>query len=375
MDEGVIPVIDMWAPIVPARDVMAYVGAHFPPPQLGYLRVFWKDTPSLALFRRIAEQLACDDAQVLAALDAAHITRALITGFDEASTGGTAFVTNDVVAAVAARHPDRFLPFAGADIVRGAAAVERRGALGARARISRPQSAPVHDQCPGGRSPLLPAAALRPEFMNHSGSSRGTRPPRRWARAARRVIARERSARSVEGRRRGCANRRTAGGRAVRADAQREARGEAPPPEVVHGGGDHAEQRRGMGRRDHIEVAASRNVLNQALDTPQEVVEHRGIHGAREAEHRLAQAIDGVPEAHADRVFHAVAQKSNGSASGPSRYAVGSGVARARLPARQFHTARRADDAPTFHRVRIRPPRRPCASRIHPNTRRSPDRS
>jgi len=48
----IIPAIDMWAPIVPARDVMAYVGEHFPPPQLGYLRVFWKGEPSLDTFRR-----------------------------------------------------------------------------------------------------------------------------------------------------------------------------------------------------------------------------------------------------------------------------------------------------------------------------------
>ena len=119
----IIPAIDMWAPIVPARDVMAYVGEHFPPPQLGYLRVFWKGEPSLDTFRTIARTVAPDDEQILAGLDAAHITRALITGFDAASTGGTAFVTNAVVAAVAKRHPERFIPFAGADIMRGVDAV------------------------------------------------------------------------------------------------------------------------------------------------------------------------------------------------------------------------------------------------------------
>jgi hypothetical protein len=120
---GIIPAIDMWAPIVPARDVMAYVADHFPPPQLGYLRVFWKGEATLETFRALAHSIACDDADVIAGLDAAHITRTLITGFDEATTGGTAFVTNDVVAAVAERHPDRFIPFAGADIMRGADAV------------------------------------------------------------------------------------------------------------------------------------------------------------------------------------------------------------------------------------------------------------
>jgi len=47
----------------------------------------------------------------------------LITGFDEATTGGTTFITNESVAAIADRHPDRFIPFAGVDIMRGAAAV------------------------------------------------------------------------------------------------------------------------------------------------------------------------------------------------------------------------------------------------------------
>lgn len=118
-----IPAIDMWAPIVPARDVMAYVQDHFPLPQLGYLRVFWKGNPSPEMFRDLCRSIACDDAQMLAMLDAAHITRTLITGFDEASTGGTTFVTNEVVAAVADRHPQRFIPFAGADIMRGSEAV------------------------------------------------------------------------------------------------------------------------------------------------------------------------------------------------------------------------------------------------------------
>jgi hypothetical protein len=33
-----IPAIDMWAPIVPAHEVMAHIVDHFPPPPLGDLR-------------------------------------------------------------------------------------------------------------------------------------------------------------------------------------------------------------------------------------------------------------------------------------------------------------------------------------------------
>ena len=118
-----IPAIDMWAPIVPARAVMAHVADHFPLPQLGYLRVFWKGEPTVETLRRAAAAMATDDADIIAMLDAAHVTRTLITGFDEASTGGTCFIPNPLVAELAARHPSRFIPFAGADILRGADAV------------------------------------------------------------------------------------------------------------------------------------------------------------------------------------------------------------------------------------------------------------
>jgi predicted TIM-barrel fold metal-dependent hydrolase len=114
-----LPAIDMWAPVVPAREIMEYMADHFPEPQLGYLRVFWKGEASPAAFRRMALSLAVDDAGVLSALDQANVRRALITGFDETSTGGTAFVSNESVAAIAVRHPDRFLPFVGVDIMRG----------------------------------------------------------------------------------------------------------------------------------------------------------------------------------------------------------------------------------------------------------------
>lgn len=118
-----IPVIDMWAPIVPTRELMAHMADHFPEPQLGYIRVFWGQQPTLETVRRIVVSLASDDATILASLDAAGIARALITGFDEASTGGTTFVPNALVAAAAERHPDRFIPFVGVDIMRGSAAV------------------------------------------------------------------------------------------------------------------------------------------------------------------------------------------------------------------------------------------------------------
>jgi len=117
------PAIDMWAPLVPSREIAADMAAGFPEAQLGYLRVFWKREPTLAEARAAARAMARDDGEILADLDAAGVSHALITGFDEASSAGTTFIRNESVAAVAERHPGRFIPFAGADILRGAPAL------------------------------------------------------------------------------------------------------------------------------------------------------------------------------------------------------------------------------------------------------------
>jgi predicted TIM-barrel fold metal-dependent hydrolase len=117
------PVIDMWAPIVPSREIAAHASQHFPEAMLGYLRVFFRREPTLESARRMIGALASDDGPILAALDEADVAWSLITGFDEKSTAASTFVSNESVAALAERHPGRFLPFAGADVMRGAAAV------------------------------------------------------------------------------------------------------------------------------------------------------------------------------------------------------------------------------------------------------------
>jgi hypothetical protein len=97
---------------------------HFPERMLGYLRIFFKQTPTreqiaqLGAFQQTEEQL-------LAALDAAAITRSLITGFDEATSAGDTFMTNDVIAPLAEKYPDRFIPFAGVDVFKGMEAVRQ----------------------------------------------------------------------------------------------------------------------------------------------------------------------------------------------------------------------------------------------------------
>jgi predicted TIM-barrel fold metal-dependent hydrolase len=113
------PVIDMWAPILPVPEVMQHVAKHFPREMAGYLRVFRKQEPRPESFGETAEQLVLSEEAVLAALDQAGITRSLITGFDEWSSVHETFIPNELVAPLAERHPDRFVPFAGIDLLKG----------------------------------------------------------------------------------------------------------------------------------------------------------------------------------------------------------------------------------------------------------------
>src|ERR1700742_3467691 len=106
----------MWAPIVPSNEAIDDLRAGFPAELLSYFEVFTKTTVSAAQFSEYVESRGWTDDQILDSLDSAGITRSLITGFDEKSTCGVTFVNNAPVAHLASRHPDQFIPFAGADI-------------------------------------------------------------------------------------------------------------------------------------------------------------------------------------------------------------------------------------------------------------------
>lgn len=152
-----VPVIDMWAPFVPSAEVIDDLREGFPVELLSYFEVFTKTTISAEQFGAYAESLRRTDDQILDSLDDAGITRSLITGFDERSTCGVTFVHNASVNAVAARYPDRFLPFAGADILAGDSAVDEferwvveHGFRGLSLRpfmIGRPASDPAYFPC------------------------------------------------------------------------------------------------------------------------------------------------------------------------------------------------------------------------------------
>jgi predicted TIM-barrel fold metal-dependent hydrolase len=86
---------------------------------LSYFAVFQKRTLTMAEFRSLALAMARDDDAIIASLDAANIVKALVTGFDEATSARSTFVSNESVAAIAERHPTRFVPFCGADVLRG----------------------------------------------------------------------------------------------------------------------------------------------------------------------------------------------------------------------------------------------------------------
>jgi predicted TIM-barrel fold metal-dependent hydrolase len=116
-------IIDMWAPILPTPEVMEYVSEHFPREMSGYLRVFFKQEPRPEAFAQIAASFGREEDEVMALLDEAGIARSLITGFDERSSVNETFVPNELVAALADRHPERFVAFAGIDLLKGMDAV------------------------------------------------------------------------------------------------------------------------------------------------------------------------------------------------------------------------------------------------------------
>jgi predicted TIM-barrel fold metal-dependent hydrolase len=116
-------VLDMWAPILPTREVMDHVTAHFPREMSGYLRVFFKQEPRPESFAAIAQAFGRDEDEVMVLLDEAGIERSLITGFDEWSSVRETFIPNELVAGLAERHPERFIPFAGVDLLKGMDAV------------------------------------------------------------------------------------------------------------------------------------------------------------------------------------------------------------------------------------------------------------
>ncbi len=113
----------MWAPFVPSAEIIDDLRAGFPAELLSYLEVFTKTTVTAEQFSDYADTLRRTDDQILDSLDGAGITRSLITGFDEKSTCGVTFVHNAAVAALATRHPDRFIPFTGADVMAGGSAL------------------------------------------------------------------------------------------------------------------------------------------------------------------------------------------------------------------------------------------------------------
>ena len=118
-----IPVIDLWSPVVPSREIVEHVAVSIPPELLQYLEVFTKQRIDEKAFEAYARSRARDDAEILAELDEAGVRVSLVTGFDVASTCGRTFVSNEAVAALVERNPDRFIPFAGVDIMRGAPAI------------------------------------------------------------------------------------------------------------------------------------------------------------------------------------------------------------------------------------------------------------
>lgn len=118
------PIVDMWAPLVPTPECVAHLKDHFAEEMLGYLRVFDRQEATLEGVREMLDDFQMSREAVVNVLDDCGIARSMITGFDESSTIGTTFMSNELVAGLADDYPTRFIPFAGADPHRGMAAVE-----------------------------------------------------------------------------------------------------------------------------------------------------------------------------------------------------------------------------------------------------------
>lgn len=118
-----IPIVDMWAPVAPSREIITHIAANLPAELLSYFEVFQRRRLSEEDIAAALPSAARDDEAILAELDAAGIRVSMITGFDEESTCGRTFVSNEAVAALVDRHPRRFVAFAGVDVMRGADAV------------------------------------------------------------------------------------------------------------------------------------------------------------------------------------------------------------------------------------------------------------
>lgn len=61
-----LPIIDMWLPIVPSKEIMEHVAYNFPEPQKGYLAVFFKQEPDLEAYKHVALARAVDDEAIIA---------------------------------------------------------------------------------------------------------------------------------------------------------------------------------------------------------------------------------------------------------------------------------------------------------------------
>lgn len=111
-----IPVIDLWSPVVPSREIIEHMAVNFPSEQLQYLEVFTRRRVTDEEFAGYARGLLREDSELFEELDEAGISCSLVTGFDEKSTCGRTFVSNEAVAVLSGRASQRFLPFAGVDI-------------------------------------------------------------------------------------------------------------------------------------------------------------------------------------------------------------------------------------------------------------------
>ena len=96
-------VIDMWAPIVPSREILAHVSENFPDAMLGYIRVFFKRDPDPESVRTLFRNAEQDDASMSVTV----LQSALATGVGPDTTPSVTVtaIVEPIVAVISVTSP------------------------------------------------------------------------------------------------------------------------------------------------------------------------------------------------------------------------------------------------------------------------------
>ena len=171
---SVLPAIDMWAPILPTPEVMRSRRALSAGDARLPARVLEGRSRRRRRFARPRRApSSCSRGRAGGARRRRH-RRARSSPASTSTPASARPSCRTSSSPIAARHPDRFIPFAGADICAAWRRVRELRALGTRARLPRPEPAAVHDR----RCPPTIGATTRSTPSASSSACRSASTPR-----------------------------------------------------------------------------------------------------------------------------------------------------------------------------------------------------